>query len=251
MAKDIVMVHGASEGGWCFDEFRGPFEAKGWTVHTPDLMGHGKDKEDAQTKLKGVGLAEYRTELVPLLESFATPPVLLGHSMGGLLVQQLAASGLASALVLVSPAPHSGILPATDSEKELAQGFLTIPSFWTTVISSDFDLARIYSLNCVPVDRQRALFDKFGPESGLAYFQMFFWMIDAKDAAAVDIATVNCPILCVVGTDDHLVSPATVKATADSYRQAVFWEEPGHGHMLPVEPGASDVARRIADWIPL
>ncbi len=251
MAKDIVMVHGASEGGWCFDAFRAPFEAKGWTVHTPDLIGHGKDKADAQTKLKGVGLAEYQAQLLPLLKSFATPPVLLGHSMGGLLVQQLAASGLASALVLVSPAPHSGILPSTDSEKDLAQGFMTIPSFWTTVISPDFDLACIYSLNCVPKDRQRAVFDQFGPESGLAYFQMFFWMVDTKDAAAVDIAKVTCPVLCVVGAEDHLVSPATAKATSNSYKQALFWEEPGHGHMLPVEPGAAEIARRIADWIPV
>ena len=152
MAKDILMLHGASEGGWCFDQFGGPFEAKGWTVHTPDLIGHGKDKEDAQTKLKGIGLAEYYAELLPLLKSFALPPVLLGHSMGGLLVQQLAASGLASALVLVSPAPHSGILPTTDNEKDLARSFMTIPSFWKTVISPDFDLACVYSLNCLPRD---------------------------------------------------------------------------------------------------
>lgn len=251
MSKNIVMLHGASEGGWCFDSFRTPFEAKGWTVHAPDLTGHGKDKDDAKTKLKGVGLAEYYAELEPLLKSFATPPVLLGHSMGGLLAQQLAASGLASALVLISPAPHSGILPATDDEKNLAQGFMTIPSFWTTVISPDFDLACIYSLNCVPKDRQREVFDKFGPESGLAYFQMFFWMVDTKGAAKVETAAVRCPVLCVVGAEDHLVAPATVKATAQSYSQAVLWQEPGHGHMLPVEPGAAEIARRIEDWIPV
>ena len=54
VSKDIVMVHGASEGGWCFDKFRGPFEERGWTVHTPDLIGHGRDKADAKTTLAGV-----------------------------------------------------------------------------------------------------------------------------------------------------------------------------------------------------
>ena len=44
MAKDIAMLHGASAGGWCFDTFRGVFEGKAWTVHTPDLIGHGRDK---------------------------------------------------------------------------------------------------------------------------------------------------------------------------------------------------------------
>ena len=39
--KEIVMLHGASEGGWCFDPFRAVFEGLGWTCHTPDLIGHG------------------------------------------------------------------------------------------------------------------------------------------------------------------------------------------------------------------
>jgi hypothetical protein len=45
------------------------------------------------------------------------------------------------------------------------------------------------------------------------------------------------------------VSLQTVRATALPYRGAQFWEEAGHGHMLVVEPGAEDVAQRIAAWI--
>ncbi|MGH6865013.1 MAG: hypothetical protein ACREDO_02275 [Methyloceanibacter sp.] len=47
MGEDIVMLHGANCGGWCFDEFRKVFEGRGWTCHTPDLVGHGKDKANA------------------------------------------------------------------------------------------------------------------------------------------------------------------------------------------------------------
>ena len=96
MAKDIVMLHGASAGGWCFDTFRDVFEGKGWTVHTPDLIGHGRDKEGADRKLVGVGLAQYRTDFAAVLKTLPPQPVLLGHSMGALLAQQLAASGSAA-----------------------------------------------------------------------------------------------------------------------------------------------------------
>ena len=112
--------------------------------------------------------------------------------MGAVLAQQLAASGLARALILVSPAPHAGILPSSDSEKNLSQSLMGIPSFWKTVINPDFDLACFYSLNRVPKD-QRAVFDKFGPESGLAYFEMFFWMLDEMKAAAVETGAVPLP----------------------------------------------------------
>jgi len=250
MAKDIVMLHGASEGGWCFDKFRGVFEGLGWTCHALDLIGHGKDKAGVDEKLAGVGLTNYRAEFAAFLETLPPKPVLLGHSMGAVLAQQLAASGLARALILVSPAPRAGILPSSDSEKDLSQSLMGIASFWKTVINPDFDLACFYSLNRVPRDQQRAVFDKFGPESGLAYFEMFFWMLDKTQAAAVDTNAVRCPVLCLSGTDDNLVSLETARAGAAPYRGATFWEEPGHGHMLPVEPGAEDIARRIEGWIP-
>jgi Lysophospholipase len=125
----------------------GVFEGKGWTVHTPDLIGHGRGKDGADRKLVGVGLAEYRADFAAVLKALPPQPVLLGHSMGALLAQQLAASGLARALILVSPAPHAGILPSSDSEKNLSQSLMGIPSFWKTVINPDFDLACFYSLN--------------------------------------------------------------------------------------------------------
>jgi len=75
-------------------------------------------------------------------------------------------------------------------------------------------------------------------------------MFNKTLAAAVDTSAVRCPVLCLSGTDDNLVSLGTARATALPYRDAQFWEEAGHGHMLLVEPGAEDIARRIEGWIP-
>jgi pimeloyl-ACP methyl ester carboxylesterase len=123
-------------------------------------------------------------------------------------------------------------------------------AFWKTVINPDFDLAKVLTLNCVPEADQRTMFNKFGPESGLAFFQMFFWMFDKINATAVDTKRVRCPVLCLIGKDDKIVSPATARATASGYSGSTFWELDGHGHMLILEPGAEDIARRVAAWIP-
>ena len=112
------------------------------------------------------------------LRGFTAPPVLLGHSMGAVLAQQLAAEGFARALILVSPAPRSGLLPATEAERQLARDLMTLGAIWTIVIQPNFDLACVYTMNRVPPDERRAVFDRFGPESGRAYFEMFFWMFD-------------------------------------------------------------------------
>jgi pimeloyl-ACP methyl ester carboxylesterase len=149
-----------------------------------------------------------------------------------------------------APAPRSGILPPTEAEKKLDQDLMGLGAFWQSVINPDFSLARIYTLNRVPEAEQRAVFDRFGPESGRAFFEMFFWMFDRARATAVDTDAVTCPVLCLVGSDDKIVSPQTARETARPYRNATFWELDGHGHMLVLEPGAEAIAQRIADWIP-
>ncbi len=250
MTKDIVMLHGANAGGWCFDRFKAVFEGLGWSCHTPDLIGHGSKGADAAKTLVGIGMADYRAELEAFLNTLPPRPVLLGHSMGAVLAQQLAAQGLARALILVAPAPRAGILPPTEAEKNLDRDLMGLGSFWNSVINPDFNLARIYTLNCVPEAEQRAVFDQFGPESGRAFFELFFWMFDRTGATAVDTDAVTGPVLCLVGADDRMVSPQTARETAQAYRDATFWELDGHGHLLVLEPGAEDIARRIADWIP-
>jgi non-heme chloroperoxidase len=250
MGQDIVMVHGANAGGWCFDRFRDVFESRGFTCHTPDLIGHGKDKGSATTALMNVGIADYREQIEAFIKTLPAVPVLLGHSMGAVIVQQLAAKGLAKSLILVSPAPRAGILPPTEAEKRLDRDLMSLGPFWTKVLDPSFDLAKEYTLNRLPPEEQRAVFDQFGPESGRALFELFFWMFDRSGATKVDTAAVRCPVLCLSGADDRIVSLATARETAAGYPGATFWELEGHGHMLLVEAGAEKIADRIAGWIP-
>lgn len=249
MGKHIVMVHGANCGGWCFDEFRKVFEARGFTCHAPDLIGHGADKATGKGTLAAVGMADYRAQLAAFLETLPAKPILLGHSMGAILAQQLAADDLALKLVLASPAPRAGILPPTDAEKQLGQDLMTIGDFKARAIDPNFDLACIYTLNRLSKDEQRRVFDQFGPESGRALFETFFWMFDQSGATDLDTRAVHCPVLCLSGTEDNIVSVETARETAIGYPQAAFWELEGHAHMLLLEPGADKIAERIADWL--
>ena len=105
---------------------------------------------DGGKTLVGVGMADYRAELEAFLETIPPRPVLLGHSMGAVLAQQLAAEGRARALIMAAPAPRSGILPPTEAEKKLDQDLMGLGAFWQSVINPDINLARAYTLNRVP-----------------------------------------------------------------------------------------------------
>ena len=84
-------ARGSNCGGWCFDEFRRVFAARGFTCHAPDLIGHGADKATAKGTLASVGIADYRSQMATFVKALPERPVVLGHSMGAIIAQQLAA----------------------------------------------------------------------------------------------------------------------------------------------------------------
>ena len=87
----IVMVHGAFCGGWAFEQFRTPFEAAGFEVIAPDLRGHQDGAPGSA--VVGVSMSDYAADIARLCAEQPEPPVLLGHSMGGLVAQLGGAEG--------------------------------------------------------------------------------------------------------------------------------------------------------------
>ena len=77
----LIMVHGAFCGGWCFDQFRQPFEAAGYRVSTPNLPGHAG--KGAASAVAGQSMRDYTRFVAERVRESPEPPVLLGHSMGG------------------------------------------------------------------------------------------------------------------------------------------------------------------------
>jgi pimeloyl-ACP methyl ester carboxylesterase len=83
----FVLVHGAYGGAWCWEPVTAPLEAAGHTVETLDLPGAGDD----ETPVEGVTLESCAERVCALLAQRSEPAVLVGHSMGGVIVTQAAA----------------------------------------------------------------------------------------------------------------------------------------------------------------
>lgn len=251
MSKDIVLIHGASAGGWSLEGFAGVLANRGWDCHVPDLRFHGDGPvPEPDPQLAETSIRDYVEDMARVVSGLDAPPVILGHSMGALIAQHLAARGLARALVLLSPAPPHGILPSSDAELQFARGLMAAGPFWTLALQPIFEIAEPYTLNKIDPAGRRAVFDRFGPESGRALFEIFFWMFDRTRASAVDSGRVRCPVLVMSGADDELISIETARRVAALYGEAAtFVEAADHAHLLPIEPGWERYAEHTARWL--
>jgi pimeloyl-ACP methyl ester carboxylesterase len=242
------MIHGAFVGPWSLEEFAEKFRAAGHAVHMPCLRHHdgGKPPESlGQTSLR-----DYAEDLDAFLDAFDSPPILVGHSMGGLLAQMLAARRDVRALVLLAPSAPWGVPPSTIMEIASAQAMLLNVGFWNSVLKPDQFVVASHALDRVPQPRHDAMFARFVPESGRAFFEIFHWGLDMRRASEVDARQVTCPVLVLVGGEDRVNPPGTVERVAALYgNRATFEKLPGMSHWLVGEPGWEKVAARTLEWL--
>ncbi|HTO39344.1 MAG TPA: alpha/beta hydrolase [Rhizomicrobium sp.] len=245
----VVMIHGAFCGGWVFDGLRTSFEAKGYKVHTPTLRYH--DCGNNPPALLGTtSVLDYAADLEKDISTLKSAPILVGHSMGGLLAQMLAARNGVHALVLLAPSAPWGMLPSTMFEYASAGAMFFAGDFWSKPIQPSYDIAASNALDMLPPEDRSRIFARFVPESGLATFEIMHWALDARRATAVDANKVTCPVLCLSGRYDKVNPPATVRRIAQRYRnRAVYEDLDDHSHWMLGEPGWEKIAERAQDWL--
>jgi pimeloyl-ACP methyl ester carboxylesterase len=245
MPRPVVMVHGAFCGGWVFERFREPFEAAGHTVITPDLPNHGKDS----SSVAGLSMIDYARAVADICAACDEPPILVGHSMGGLVAQLAAARTPVAGLVLLAPSPPWGVSGASMEEAVSAVSLYALGPYWLQAIDPDYALAKLYSLDRMEKEDRKAVFSRMVPESGRALWQTLNWWLDPFMTTLVPPGAISAPVLAIAGGRDVIHPPATVKQTA-ARLSADFHVLRDMSHWLPGEPGWDEVAQICLDWMP-
>jgi pimeloyl-ACP methyl ester carboxylesterase len=240
------MVHGAFCGGWAFEHFRTPFEAAGFEVIAPDLRGHRDGAPDSA--VVGVSMSDYAADIARICAEQPEPPVLLGHSMGGLVAQLAARKAPIQALVLLAPSPPWGVVGSSLEEAATAFGVQMIGPFSSGALSPDRGLMRAYSLDRMPKPEREAAVARLRPESATAVRETLNWWLDPFMTTSVGPGAINAPALVISGQGDVVHSPATARSIADRIG-ADFKIMPGMSHWLVGEPGWEGVAETAIRWL--
>jgi len=234
----LLFIHGYFATAWVFEKYLDYFARRGHTCLALNLRGRAGSRSG--TDVGGVSMAEFAEDASRAAREL-DHPVIIGHSMGGLVAQMLAVRGEARATVLMSSAPPHGISVFTLELVRRQWRYLPAILRSRAVVAREEDFIPLV-LNRIPQRDQHELFSRFVPDSGRAGRELLLGSI------RIDEAKVRCPVLCVGGDDDHFIPLRTVQRTAAKYRSTLHIAR-GHGHLLMQEPGWESVAEAIATWI--
>lgn len=238
-----VMVHGAFCAGWAFEVFREPFEARGWTVLAPDLPGHEPGGSPA-----GLSMSDYARAVVRLCAGLPERPVLVGHSMGGLVCQLAAREVRPQALALLAPSAPWGVPGSSIEEAVTAFGVQMVDPFFLGSVPADRHLMRHHSLDRVARGQRSAILDRLRPESSRAVREVLNWWLDPFMTTSVGPGPLPCRTLALAGDRDVVHPAATVRQTAERIGGR-FHALAGMSHWLIGEEGWEGVAQIVLDWL--
>ena len=238
----LLFVHGAWHAAWCWDEnFLSYFADKGYRAVALSFRGHGESPTDKP--LRACSVADYVEDVHSVAQQLPSPPVIIGHSMGGLIVQKYLERYDAPAGVLMTSIPP--------------QGNLGNALRWIRERPSDFVKMTVTGkalpyINPPQLARQR-FFSTHTPEADVRKYAARL----QEDSSRIGIdclllrlprpKRVTAPMLVLGADEDGAHTRKEIIATARAYgTEAEFFPDMGHNMML--EPGWAAVAERIHTW---
>jgi pimeloyl-ACP methyl ester carboxylesterase len=250
----ILLIHGTWCNGTSWGDFATQVERRGFTVHAPTLRHHGPPNEadvwgNAQ-KVTNVGLLDYVADLAELVDSMDSPPIIVGHSVGALLAQLLAARRPNKGVILLGAAPAPGMFAFYPSMVRLWMRYLPQWLSRTPMYPVSWNPWTELICNAQPPELQESYYATLCAESGTAYFEMALWFLDRKRAARVDYDAIRSPVLSITGSQDKCTVPRIGRVTAQKYGQSgAYVELEGSDHMMIGGPYLSKTLAAVDEWL--
>jgi len=251
MAETIFLIHGMWAGPWCWENYQRVFERKGYECIAATLPYHDMAPGDVpDPRLGACSLLDYAAAVELEIRRIGAKPIIVGHSMGGLLAQILASRGLAKAVVLLSSSSPAGIMSWRLSAVKGFWSSHTKWGFWRNPMRQTFDEAVYSMLHLCPASDQTEIYDRFVYESGRAACETGYWLFDKHGASKVDESKVTCPMLVIAGARDRITPASVIRRVAEKYPAVATYKEfENHAHWLIAEPGWEEIAEFVASWI--
>src|SRR5580704_6488825 len=256
--RPVVFVHGlwlhaTSWGPWA--EF---FGAAGYAPLAPGWPGDADTAEGTRSqpdRVAGKGIDDVVEHYARIIADLDSPPIVIGHSFGGLIVQRLLGQNLAAAGVAIDAAPAKGVYYLPPSALRVASIALRKPANRNLAVALTREQFRYGFGNAIPEQESAELYDRWNiPSPGKPLFEDALANFTPSSPAKVNTGNKSRgPLLITAGGKDHTVPHAISTATRRLYHKSPavtdLKEFPDRGHSLTIDHGWREVAQEALDWL--
>lgn len=240
----LVFVHGAFTGAWCWNEhFLNWFANKGFETVSFSLRGHGGSGGRQLRSLASID--DYVEDLEEVVDTLGQTPVLIGHSMGGYIIQKYLEQHTAEAAILMASVPPEGLL-ASNAMMAMAQPDLYFQMAWLQAIGPHTflreRLGRAMLSPDIAEDEGMIYFGRLETESQRA-------LLDMMGANPIFLTADDAPAMLVIGAhDDEIIQSELIHHTARKYHADYALVDDIH-HAMMLDKNWEKVAETMLEWL--
>jgi pimeloyl-ACP methyl ester carboxylesterase len=253
----IVLIHGFWVTPRSWEHWIAHYEAKGFNVLAPAYPGFEAEVEslNADTSpIEAVTVPQIIEHLESVVGALASPPILIGHSAGGVFTQVLLDHGYGAAGVAVNSAPTEGVKRVPLSQVRATFPVLKNPANRHRAVGFTHEQWHYAFTNGFSEEESRALYERYHvPASGAIFWGSALANVHpGHDDSYVNYANdERAPLLFISGSDDHLMPPSLQRSNAKHYKSEHTLTEVKEfdgPHLLPAKEGWEQVADYALDW---
>jgi pimeloyl-ACP methyl ester carboxylesterase len=254
----LILIHGAWLSARSWENYTNYFARRGFAVSAPEWPRKHGDVEELRESAEasaGLGVQEIVDHYAQLIEALDQPPVLIGHSYGGLFVELLINRGLGRAGVAMSPAPPKGILKLPFSTLKSGGPALAHPSKWHGIVTLTREEFTYAFVNTFSEEEAAAAYERYAvPETGQIFYEAGFANFHLHPPTEVHFKSGDrAPLLIVGAAADHTVPASLSKAQYKRYERSPartdYLEFEGRPHFHMVAADWHEVAAAVDSWL--
>jgi pimeloyl-ACP methyl ester carboxylesterase len=253
----VVLVHGFWVTPRSWENWKAHFEGRGYRVLTPAYPGFEVEVEALNadpTVIADLTLPKIMAHLEAVVGGLDTPPILMGHSAGGTLVQLLIDRGYGAVGVLLNSAPTEGVRVLPLSQLRSTFAAFKNPANHHRAVPLTPEQWHYAFTNTFGDEESRALYERYHvPASGRILWDSVLanFMPGPQDAAVDYRNEARAPLLFISGGEDHIMPPSVQRSNAKHYSANTVTEireYPGYAHLLPAQEGWQEIAGYALEW---
>ena len=255
-SQTVVLIHGMWMTPKSWDDWIDHYSDRGYRAIAPGWPGITDPEQIRRdpSPLRGLGIKKIADHYEPIIRGLDRPPIIIGHSFGGLTTQLLLDRGLGVAGVVIGTAPPKGIVALPPSTLRSALPGLKNPFDPDGLAPLSHKQFQYRFTNTISEEESDRIYaEQYIPGTNRAFVEAAYANVHRQSPAAVNFTNpARPPLLVIAGSEDH-ISPLSLnrkllKLQSKAPSATELKEYQGRPHYMAGLDGWEEIADFALNW---